>query len=513
MGDAAVLEDQERRNGSTRNGSTQNGPSGHAGAPQWRGTGAVLVRATGLVGLALATGLVLSVAAFPGRGHAASGVDGISPSTSTTLAACTLVPSGGSSLEPVCPTTTTTTAAAGNAPSTTTSTTTSTTAPPTAPPVASTTTTTVGATGRADSAGPNAPAGTVGTTGGGPNAPVASPGATGAPGTETSGQAVQAASTAAAAAAGPALSGPFLPVGPTALSGPFAALPGGAAIAGGPRSTLGVLDLVSAANLTPTALARIVAPFPVAGPASYDDDFGSPRDEPYPHPHQGTDITASAGTPVVASAAGVVHLGADPAGGNTVTLQGQDGVTYFFAHLVRYSPELTDGARVAEADILGAVGTSGDATGPHLHFEVHPAGGPAVDPAPYLDRWLAQALQTARAIGGGPLLAAGVGGAALLDPVTTAARAGRSQGTHLHALNASRNTAGAATLPIAAAALAAGTWLVLRRRSLRHLAAAVAGAPADRTPSGFDPFDPVWPAPVATRVRRKGDDRRGLRDV
>ena len=128
-------------------------------------------------------------------------------------------------------------------------------------------------------------------------------------------------------------------------------------------------------------------------------------------------------------------------------------------------------------------------------------------------QFLAQALQTARAIGGGPLLAAGVGGAALLDPVTTAARAGRSQGTHLHALNASRNTAGAATLPIAAAALAAGTWLVLRRRSLRHLAAAVAGAPADRTPSGFDPFDPVWPAPVATRVRRKGDDRRGLRDV
>lgn len=131
--------------------------------------------------------------------------------------------------------------------------------------------------------------------------------------------------------------------------------------------------------------------FPVAseGGPHYTDDFG------YVKPgatrgHQGNDIFASAGTAVLAPDAGAVKLTTDPIGGQVFYLTGSDGVVYYGAHLSAY--EGSDRA-VAAGDVIGYVGTTGNASGtsPHLHFEVHPGGGGAVDPFPLLQPLTPQA--------------------------------------------------------------------------------------------------------------------------
>lgn len=106
------------------------------------------------------------------------------------------------------------------------------------------------------------------------------------------------------------------------------------------------------------------------------------------HRHPGIDIDGNTGDPVVAAAAGTVaHAGPSPAGysgyGTLVILAHGDGLTSIYAHLsgiaVRAGQEVTAGQRV------GTVGTTGNVTGSHLHFELR-RGGAAVDPAPWLPR-------------------------------------------------------------------------------------------------------------------------------
>jgi hypothetical protein len=143
----------------------------------------------------------------------------------------------------------------------------------------------------------------------------------------------------------------------------------------------------------------------VAGAASYaGSDWLEQRSAPSPHLHQGADIVASEGTPVIASGPGTVRVDrasarTDPDGGNSIRLTLADGTEYYYAHLSSFARSTATGATVAQGDILGSVGSTGDATGPHLHFEIRPRGGGAVDPTPYLDRWLAQANATVRALG------------------------------------------------------------------------------------------------------------------
>jgi hypothetical protein len=133
--------------------------------------------------------------------------------------------------------------------------------------------------------------------------------------------------------------------------------------------------------------------FPVAGVASYINDWHFPRYVPVFHLHQGTDIFASRGTPVRSPADGTVRVNVGPVGGLTVYVTEADGTYYYMAHLDSTAAGLTTGMIVRIGDVVGYVGDSGNAKGgpTHLHFEVHPNGGAAINPKPVLDRWLAEA--------------------------------------------------------------------------------------------------------------------------
>ncbi|HVM09062.1 MAG TPA: peptidoglycan DD-metalloendopeptidase family protein [Acidimicrobiales bacterium] len=129
--------------------------------------------------------------------------------------------------------------------------------------------------------------------------------------------------------------------------------------------------------------------FPVGGPHSYSDTFGAPRmfGTAYAHLHQGTDIFAAHGTPLLACERGVlIRIGSDTLGGTKLWLVGASGTRYYYAHLSAFAEGVVEGKVVAAGDVIGYVGNTGNAatTPAHLHFEVHPNGGPAVNPYPLL---------------------------------------------------------------------------------------------------------------------------------
>jgi len=141
--------------------------------------------------------------------------------------------------------------------------------------------------------------------------------------------------------------------------------------------------------------------FPVVGQVQYVDDFGAPRPGGR---HQGNDLMAAKKSAAVAPESGKVKYWATSrAAGCMLYLYGDSGTTYYYIHLnndltmrndnrgkcvkgVAYT--VANGARVAAGQQIAYVGDSGDANGgnSHLHFEVHPGGGRAVSPYPYLQK-------------------------------------------------------------------------------------------------------------------------------
>lgn len=113
---------------------------------------------------------------------------------------------------------------------------------------------------------------------------------------------------------------------------------------------------------------------PVDGEVSFVNDFGYVR--PDGTPHEGVDLHAARGTPVVAPVGGRLVRYPNNSGGNAFELYGRDGVRYYGAHLDRYGAQ----GDVAAGTVIGYVGDTGDARGgpPHLHFEMHPGGGTTV---------------------------------------------------------------------------------------------------------------------------------------
>lgn len=124
---------------------------------------------------------------------------------------------------------------------------------------------------------------------------------------------------------------------------------------------------------------------PVARVAARDlrDSWGGPRSGG--RRHEGIDIFAPRGTPVTAATDGLVwRVGTDPLGGLVVWILGPGRQMHYYAHLDRYA-DVRGGDHVAAGDVVGYVGTTGNARGgpPHLHYGIY-AGGVAIDPYPLL---------------------------------------------------------------------------------------------------------------------------------
>ena len=136
--------------------------------------------------------------------------------------------------------------------------------------------------------------------------------------------------------------------------------------------------------------------FPVYGPSSFTDTFAAARSDVSGGWHHGDDIFAPLGAPILSVASGAVFsVGWNKVGGNRLWLRDGQGNLFYYAHLSAFTPLAVNGNKVNAGDVLGFVGSTGDAQGTptHLHFEIHPVGliglgyDGAVNPTTYLLAW------------------------------------------------------------------------------------------------------------------------------
>ena len=147
------------------------------------------------------------------------------------------------------------------------------------------------------------------------------------------------------------------------------------------RVALRVLNL---RRLESIAHDRVIASIPSINPVGGEvvAGFGW-RTNPWPEFHKGVDLAANYGDVVRAAAAGtVVSAGWDPGGfGIKVDIDHGNGYHTWYAHLSRV--DVAPGQRVTKAQPIAFVGSTGESTGPHLHYQVMRDGAP-IDPAPFL---------------------------------------------------------------------------------------------------------------------------------
>ena len=182
----------------------------------------------------------------------------------------------------------------------------------------------------------------------------------------------------------------------------------GVEVKGGADGIFGVATSISLANFQtsrglnatssvdlPTAIALGVLPdlatlgipqisvFPSQGRCSFSDSWHAPR--PGNRLHIGVDIVGPKGLALYAVVDGTITkmYGADSSlSGNALRLTGADKTYFFYAHLDSFAAGITVGSTVRAGQIIGYMGSTGNSGTPHLHFEVHPGGGDAINPYP-----------------------------------------------------------------------------------------------------------------------------------
>lgn len=168
-----------------------------------------------------------------------------------------------------------------------------------------------------------------------------------------------------------------LPVtgGPAVVGVPGGAVPAaGAASAGGVPAGAVAASAATGGNPVSTADWKC----PVVG-GKFTNDWGQARSGG--RRHEGTDMLAPRGTPIVAPLGGTVTFAESSLGGRSFYLKAANGLTLFGAHLAGYG----QGGSVAAGTVIGFVGDSGNARGtPHLHFEIHPTKSTKMNPFPVL---------------------------------------------------------------------------------------------------------------------------------
>jgi murein DD-endopeptidase MepM/ murein hydrolase activator NlpD len=135
--------------------------------------------------------------------------------------------------------------------------------------------------------------------------------------------------------------------------------------------------------------------FPVQGPWTWggeDSHFGASRGD---HIHQGQDISAAEGTPLISPVAGSVFFRdyQESGAGYYLVIRGEDGRDYVFMHLLKGSQLVAKGDVVGKGQQIAQVGNTGRSSGAHLHFEIWPDGwyssttSKPIDPRPELEAW------------------------------------------------------------------------------------------------------------------------------
>ncbi len=120
---------------------------------------------------------------------------------------------------------------------------------------------------------------------------------------------------------------------------------------------------------------------PVDGATTFRDSWGEPR--PGGRGHAGTDMMAAPGTPLVAIESGVIwYVSWHYAGGNGLYIDGDSGDRWYYAHMQDYAPGIATGVRVTAGQLVGYVGSTGNASTPHLHLGYLPGADYYDNPYP-----------------------------------------------------------------------------------------------------------------------------------
>lgn len=143
------------------------------------------------------------------------------------------------------------------------------------------------------------------------------------------------------------------------------------------KGWIGSQPTLASANVVPVSVPRLLIPVAGVQRGQLVDTFTQSR-EGGARAHNAIDILAPRGTPVIAAAAGQVEkLFVSGLGGNTVYIRSPERtLIYYYAHLDTYAPGLAERQTVRQGQLLGTVGSTGDASpdAPHLHFEIQQSG-------------------------------------------------------------------------------------------------------------------------------------------